>query len=39
VVLVQKFKGEKPFERPGHTREYNTKMNVKQMGWEDAKWI
>jgi hypothetical protein len=29
VVLVQKFKGKKPSGKPGHTREYNTKMDVK----------
>jgi len=39
VVLIQKFKSKKPFGRPGHTWEYNTKMDVKQMGWEDAGWI
>jgi hypothetical protein len=39
VVLVQKSKGKKPFGRPGYTWEYNIKMDVKQMGWEDAEWI
>jgi hypothetical protein len=32
VVLVQKSTEKKPFGRPGHTQEYNTKMDVKQIG-------
>jgi hypothetical protein len=39
VVLVGKFKGKNPFGRSRHTWEYNTKVDVKQMGWKGVDWL
>jgi hypothetical protein len=34
-VLVGKPEGNRSLVKPGHTVEYNTKMNSKEIGWED----
>jgi hypothetical protein len=32
--VVQKFEGQRPYRRPRHKREYNTKMDLKEISWE-----
>jgi hypothetical protein len=39
LVLVEKFKGQRPYRRPRYRRDYNIKMDLKKRGWEGSDWI
>jgi hypothetical protein len=38
-ILVGKPEGKRPLGRPGHRRENNNNMEVKEMGWKSVDWI
>jgi len=37
--LVEKFKGQRPYGRPRCRRDYNCKMDLKEIVWEGLDWI
>jgi hypothetical protein len=38
-ILVGKPEEKKPFGRPRHRWENNTRMNLREMGWECMDWV
>jgi hypothetical protein len=38
-VLVGKLEGKRPIGRPRHRWEYNIKMDLQEVGFEDMDWI
>jgi hypothetical protein len=37
--VVQKFEGERPYRRPRHGRDYNIKVDLKEIRWDVLDWI
>jgi hypothetical protein len=37
--MIGKSEGKRPLERPRHRWEYNIKMDLMEVGWEDLDWI
>jgi hypothetical protein len=37
--LVEKSEGQRPHRRPRHRREYNIKIDLKEIVWEGLDWI
>jgi hypothetical protein len=38
-VLAGTQEGKRPLERPRHKWDYNIKMCIRQIGWDDTDWI
>jgi hypothetical protein len=37
--VVEKSVGKRQFGRPKRRQEYNIRMDLKEMGWEDVDWV
>jgi hypothetical protein len=37
--MVEKSEGQRPYMRPRHRREYNIKIDLKEIVWEGLDWI
>jgi hypothetical protein len=36
---VYKFKGKRPLRKPRRRWRYNSRMNLREIGWQDVDWM